>query len=79
MSDADRIVKLKGRAMDAEAVADNRRLQIEWLAGELAKLFVMTARCGVMTCLQRGGSDCVRKGAPSVVPLRNPSLFAHGC
>lgn len=37
MSDADRIAELKNRAMDAEAVAENRRLQIEWLAGELAK------------------------------------------
>ncbi len=37
MNNADRIAKLKGRAMDAEAVAENRRLQIEWLAGELAK------------------------------------------
>ncbi len=37
MNNADRIAKLKDRAMNAEALAESRRLQIEWLAGELAK------------------------------------------
>ena len=37
MTDADRLRTLRDSAETAEAIAENRRLQIEWLAGELAR------------------------------------------
>ncbi len=37
MNDAESIAALKDRVMKAEELAEDRRKQIEWLAGELAK------------------------------------------
>ena len=36
MTDGDRLIRLRGRALKAEELADRQRRQIEWLAGRLA-------------------------------------------